>query len=87
MTTLYKALIGREADMSLLRAVGARAFVHISRHIRRRLTIWLGRETVSHRQDTKVYPLHNPVTHSVVDSSNGTSLTEGFTAGRPLLRL
>jgi len=55
MATPYKALFSEEADLSFLKNVGARAFVHVGTHTRKLDNkVWEGR-LCRYIRDTKAY--------------------------------
>ena len=67
METHYKKLNGKEADLSLLKIIGARAFVHIDKKLGNKA--WEGR-LCGHRQESKACRVYNPETRKVVESRN-----------------
>ena len=70
METPYKKLHGKEADLSLLEIIGARAFVHIEAYTKNLGNkAWEGR-FCGCSQESKTYRVYNPETRKVVEGRN-----------------
>ena len=71
METRFKMLHGEEADLSHLRIIGARAFVHIKDSRTLDAAAWEGK-VCGYSEESKSYRVWNPKTHRVVESRNVT---------------
>ena len=71
METPFKMLHGEKADLSHLRVIGARNFVHIKDSRKIDAATWEGK-MCSYSQERKPYRVWNPKTHHVVESRNVT---------------
>ena len=68
--TPYKTLYGKDANLGHLRAIGARAFVHVETHIKKlEHRAWEGR-LVGYSMDSKSFRIYNASTRSVRESRN-----------------
>ena len=68
--TLYKALYGKDANLGHLRAIRARAFVHVEIHTNKlEYRAWEGR-LVGHNMNSKSFRIYNASTRSVHESRN-----------------
>ena len=63
-------LHGKEADLSLLKIIGGRAFVHIETYTQKLGNeAWEGR-LCGYSEESTAYPVYNPETRKVVESRN-----------------
>ena len=69
--TLFKMLHGEEADLSLLRVIGAKAFVRIKDSRRLDAAAW-EEKVCGYSEESKSYRVWNPKTHRFVESRNVT---------------
>ena len=68
--TLYKALYGKDANLGHLRAIGARAFVHVKTYARKLdPKAWEGR-LCGYNMDNKSFRIYNPAEGNVRESIN-----------------
>ena len=68
--TPYKTLYGKDANLGHLRAIGARAFVHVETHTKKpEHRAWEGR-LVSYSMDSKSFRIYNASTRCVRESRN-----------------
>ena len=70
METSYKKLYGKDADLSHLKIVGARAFVYIENPNKLGHTSWEGMVCGFSETESNSYPIWNPKTRRVVESRN-----------------
>ena len=68
METLYKKLYGKNADLSHLKIIGARAFVHMKNPNKLGHTSWEGMVCGFSETESNSYRLWNPNTRRVVES-------------------
>ena len=69
--TPYKTLYGKDFHLGHLRAIGARAFVHVETHTKKLDRAWEGR-LVGYSVDRKSFRVYNPASRSVRESINIT---------------
>ncbi|CAM9874569.1 unnamed protein product, partial [Sphacelaria rigidula] len=70
MVTPYKKLYGNDANLSHLRVIGARAFVHVEIHTKKMAEkAWEG-SLCGYSPKSKSYRIYNPATKRVVESRN-----------------
>ena len=68
--TPYMAIYGKDANLGHLRAIGARAFVHVETHTKKlEHRAWEGR-LVGYSMDSKSFRIYNASTRSVRESRN-----------------
>ena len=68
--TPYKALYGKDTNLGHLRAIGARAFVHVETHTKKpEHRAWEGR-LVGYSMERKSFRIYNASTRSVRESRN-----------------
>lgn len=70
--TPYFKMYGKEADLSGLRVIGARAFVHHERYTKKLSDRAFEGKLCGFSQDSKAYRIYNPATGNVVESRNVT---------------
>lgn len=70
--TPYFTMYGKEADLSSLRVIGARAFVHHERYTKKLSDRAFEGKLCGFSQDSKAYRIYNPATGNVVESRNVT---------------
>ena len=70
METPYKVLYGREADLSHLKIIGSRAFVHINDSTKLGHTSWEGMVCSFSENESNSYRVWNPKTRRVVEARN-----------------
>ena len=70
METPYKVLYGKEADLSHLKIIGSRAFVHIKDSTKLGHTSWEGMVCGFSENESNSYHVWNPKTRRVVEARN-----------------
>ena len=70
METSYKVLYGKEADLSHLKVIGSRAFVHIKDSTKLGHTSWEGMVCGFSENESNSYRVWNPKTRRVVEARN-----------------
>ena len=70
METPYKVLYGKEADLSHLKIIGSRAFVHIKDSTKLGHTSWEGMVCGFSENESNSYRVWNPKTRRVVEARN-----------------
>ncbi|CAM9689341.1 unnamed protein product, partial [Ascophyllum nodosum] len=70
METSYKVLYGKEADLSHLKIIGSRAFVHIKDSTKLGHTSWEGMVCGFSENESNSYRAWNPKTRRVVEARN-----------------
>ena len=68
--TLYKALYGKDANLGHLRAIGARAFVHVETYTRKLDPKAWEKRLCGYNMDNKSCRIYNPVEWNVRESRN-----------------
>ena len=71
METPFNMLHGEEVDLSHLRVIGARAFVHIKDYRKLDAATWEGK-VCGYSEDSESYRVWNPKPHRVMESRNVT---------------
>ena len=74
METPYKKLYGKDADLSHLKIIGARAFVHIKNTNKLDHTSWEGMVCGFSETESNAYRIWNLITRRVVESRNVVSI-------------
>ena len=83
----YKILKGTEADVRILRVIGARAFVHIERRTKKLALKAVEGRLVGYSSNNKSYRVYNPITSCTmknrqvifIEKTIGTLLTHSRT--------
>ena len=70
METPYKVLYGKKADLSHLKIIGSRAFVHIKDSTKLGHTSWEGMVCGFSENESNSYRVWNPMTRRVVEARN-----------------
>ncbi|CAM9968021.1 unnamed protein product, partial [Ectocarpus fasciculatus] len=70
--TPYFKMYGKEADLSCLRVIGARSFVHHERYTKKLSDRAFEGKLCGFSRDSKAYRIYNPATGNVVESRNVT---------------
>ena len=70
METPYKKLYGKDADLSHLKIIGARAFVHIENTSKLGHTSWEGMVCGFTETKSNFYRIWNPKTRRLVENRN-----------------
>ena len=68
--TPYKALYGKDANLGHLRAIAARALVHVETHTKKSEQRPWEERLVSYSMDSKSFQIYNASTRSVRESKN-----------------
>ena len=72
METPYKRMHGKDANLKMLRTIGARAFVHVETYTQKLAAkAWEGK-LCGYSTDSRAYRVYNPTTIRVTESRNVT---------------